>query len=178
MWVECEFSPWVRKIPWRREWQPTPIFLPGNSHGQRCPEGYSPWGRKRVRHELATEQQQWYFHSGFCSQAPPQLCYQVPNPHIHLKTGHLHLNDPRVFESSIFHPQKIIFSPCISPNSFSIEINLSEWPIPYLAQPRKPNMILNCFLSFIPDIQLINMAYYFQLFKTLKYVHSFSSTLL
>ena len=40
------FDPWVRKIPWRREWQPTPLFLPGEFHGQRSPEGYSPWGRK------------------------------------------------------------------------------------------------------------------------------------
>ena len=31
----CGFSPWVRKIPWRRKWQPTPVFLPGKSHGQR-----------------------------------------------------------------------------------------------------------------------------------------------
>ena len=37
---------WVRKIPWRRAWQPTPVFLPGESHGQRSLEGYSPWGRK------------------------------------------------------------------------------------------------------------------------------------
>ena len=35
------FDPWVRKIPWRRKWQPTPIFLPGESHGQRCLAGYS-----------------------------------------------------------------------------------------------------------------------------------------
>ena len=31
----CEFDPWVGKIPWRRKWQPIPIFLPGKSHGQR-----------------------------------------------------------------------------------------------------------------------------------------------
>ena len=31
----CGFDPWVRKIPWRRKWQPTPVFLPGESHGQR-----------------------------------------------------------------------------------------------------------------------------------------------
>ena len=37
------FDPWGRKIPWRREWQPTPVFLPGKSHGQRSLEGYSPW---------------------------------------------------------------------------------------------------------------------------------------
>jgi len=49
MQVRCEFEPWVRKIPWRREWQPTPVFLPRESHGQKCLEGYSPWGR-RVGH--------------------------------------------------------------------------------------------------------------------------------
>ena len=32
----------VKKIPWRRKWQPTPVFLPGESHGQRSPAGYSP----------------------------------------------------------------------------------------------------------------------------------------
>ena len=38
------FNPWVRKIPWRREWLPTPVFLPGEFHGQRTLVGYSPWG--------------------------------------------------------------------------------------------------------------------------------------
>ena len=36
------FDPWVGKIPWRRKWQPTPVFLPGKSHGQRSLPGYSP----------------------------------------------------------------------------------------------------------------------------------------
>jgi len=49
------FDPWVGKIPCRRKWQPTPAFLPGKSHGQRSLVGYSPWGRKRVRHDLATK---------------------------------------------------------------------------------------------------------------------------
>ena len=40
------FDPWVGKIPWRRAWQPTPVFLSGESHGQRSLVGYSPWGRK------------------------------------------------------------------------------------------------------------------------------------
>ena len=40
------FNPWVRQIPWRRKWQPTPVFLPGESHGRRSLVGYSPWGRK------------------------------------------------------------------------------------------------------------------------------------
>ena len=40
------FDPWVRKIPWRREWQPTPVFLLGEFHGQRSLLGYHPWGHK------------------------------------------------------------------------------------------------------------------------------------
>ena len=36
--------PWVRKIPWRRKWQPTALYLPGKFHGQRSLAGYSPWG--------------------------------------------------------------------------------------------------------------------------------------
>ena len=40
------FDPWVGKIPWRRAWQPTPVFLPGESHGPRSLAGYSPWGHK------------------------------------------------------------------------------------------------------------------------------------
>ena len=40
------FNSWVREIPWRKKWQPTPIFLPGKPHGQRSLAGYSPWGHK------------------------------------------------------------------------------------------------------------------------------------
>ena len=40
------FHPWVRKIPWRSAWQPTPVFLPGELHRQRSLEGYRPGGRK------------------------------------------------------------------------------------------------------------------------------------
>ena len=40
------FDPWVRKIPWRREWLPTPVFLPGEFHGQRKLVDYRPWGCK------------------------------------------------------------------------------------------------------------------------------------
>ena len=42
------FNSWVRKIPWRRAWQCTPVFLPGESHGQRSLVGYGPWGRKEL----------------------------------------------------------------------------------------------------------------------------------
>ena len=45
---ETWFDSWVWKIPWRRKWQPTPAFLPGESHGQRSLAGYSPWGHKEL----------------------------------------------------------------------------------------------------------------------------------
>ena len=41
-------DPWVWKIPWRREWQPTPLFLPEELPGQRSLAGYSPWGCKEL----------------------------------------------------------------------------------------------------------------------------------
>ena len=44
----CGFNPWVRKIPWRRIWQPTPGFLPEKFHGQRNLGGYSPWSYREL----------------------------------------------------------------------------------------------------------------------------------
>ena len=43
-------------LPWRRKWQPIPVYLPGKSHGQRSLEGNSPWGCKKAGHDLATKQ--------------------------------------------------------------------------------------------------------------------------
>ena len=48
-----KFDPWVGKIPWRRTWQPIPVFLPGESHGQRSLVSYSLWVH-RVRHNWGT----------------------------------------------------------------------------------------------------------------------------
>ena len=58
----CEFDPWVRKIPWRRKWQPTPVFLPGESHGPRSLAGtqwdmteateHSPCGSQIIQKQM------------------------------------------------------------------------------------------------------------------------------
>ena len=48
------FDPWIGKIPWRRKWQRTPVFLPGESHGQRSLVGYSPTRSQRVGHDWVT----------------------------------------------------------------------------------------------------------------------------
>ena len=50
---KCRFDPWVRKIPWGRKWQPTPVFLPEKFHEQRSLADYSAWGHKESD---ATEQ--------------------------------------------------------------------------------------------------------------------------
>ena len=53
------FDPWVRKIPWKKEWLPTPVFLPGESHGQRSLGGCGPWGRVCVFIYLAAAGLSW-----------------------------------------------------------------------------------------------------------------------
>ena len=58
--LQCKrpgFNPWFGKMPWRREWQPPPISLPGKSHGQRSLADDSPRGC-RVRHDWATKHEQ------------------------------------------------------------------------------------------------------------------------
>ena len=47
---ELGFESWVGKIPWSRKWKPTPVFVPGESHGQRSLVGYKSIGSQRVRH--------------------------------------------------------------------------------------------------------------------------------
>ena len=52
------FNSWLGRIPRSRKWQLTPVFLPGKFHEQRNLVGYSPWGCKKVGHDLMTKQQQ------------------------------------------------------------------------------------------------------------------------
>ena len=67
-------DPWVGKISWRRKWQPTPIFLPRESHGQRSLVGYSPWGHKEsdTTEQLSTHTQ---YHSNPEQVLPRLDCY-------------------------------------------------------------------------------------------------------
>ena len=60
-WV---FDPWSGKIPWRRAWQPTPVFLPGESPWTEKPGGLQFMGSQRVRHDWASEREVWS-HCGF-----------------------------------------------------------------------------------------------------------------
>ena len=82
------FDPWVGKIPWRRAWQPTTVFLPGESHGQRILEGYSPWGHKEsdmterltLHFQLKTNSSKSYLHPVNHTGAPVPLSLPAPSP--------------------------------------------------------------------------------------------------
>ena len=56
---KCRFDPWVKKIPWRKAWQPIPVFASKEFHEQRSPVGYSPYGHK----EVATTEATWHAHT-------------------------------------------------------------------------------------------------------------------
>ena len=61
---------YINLITRRRKWQPTPVFLPGEPRGQRNLAGYSPWGRKIVRHDLATKQVLFQLNKRSCGLTP------------------------------------------------------------------------------------------------------------
>ena len=71
-WRRCRSDPWVGKIPWRRKWQLTSVFLPGKSHGQRSLVSYSPWRSQRVGHNWVTEK---------ACIAPFPLSWPISQPH-------------------------------------------------------------------------------------------------
>ena len=66
------FNSWVGKIPWRRKWQPLPVLLPEEFHGQRSLAGYSPWGRKESD---TTEQLHFFTSSDNYSDLPKSIIF-------------------------------------------------------------------------------------------------------
>ena len=77
------FSSWVGKIPWRRPWQPTPVFLSGEFHGQRSLAGYRPWGHKGSDMTAVTENactpHKCRSSSAVRSQSQPSMFQAVPH---------------------------------------------------------------------------------------------------
>ena len=117
------FDPWVGKSPWRRAWQPTPVFLPGESPGKRNPLGYSLWGHKQT--QLGNEAQ----HSNLINTiayiylSPTSLDSQLTGIISSVQFSHTVVSDSlRPHESQPSRP------PCPSPtsglhsNSFTMEL--------------------------------------------------------
>ena len=65
-------DPWVGKFPWRRKWQPTPVFLPEKSHGQRSLVDHTPWGQRDFKVVKLSFKETWfYFPGGSVAKNPP-----------------------------------------------------------------------------------------------------------
>ena len=79
----CKFNLWVKKMPWRRKWQPISVLMPGKFHGQRRLAGYSPWGCKEPD---TTEQLSTYFTWGFLLLLLQLLLLQLQEMLVTLKT--------------------------------------------------------------------------------------------
>ena len=76
------FDPWIRKLQWSRKWQPTPVFLPGKSHGQRSLACYSPWGHTESDMSDHACAHIWMKLSAVL-HGPGHLYTQRPVPHFH-----------------------------------------------------------------------------------------------
>ena len=119
------FYPWVRKIPWRRKWQPTPALLLGRPHGQRSLAGYSPWGSQRVRHDWSDFSSVPFSHScptlwrphGPCSMPGFPVHHQLPE----LAQTHFH----RV--SDAIQPSHPLSSPSSPTFNLSQHQGLFKW---------------------------------------------------
>ena len=74
------FDSWVRKIPWRRVWHPTPVLLPGKSHGQRSLAGYVPLGRKESDTTERLSSTILYIHMNFLIIHRPRVSQSL-KPH-------------------------------------------------------------------------------------------------
>ena len=118
-----EFSSWVKKIRWRRKWQPTPAFLTGNSHWQGNLAGYSSWGHKesdmRARTHTHTHTHTYMYMKAFLKNTNARVLLFflqssrcLSNEHSCLKTTGLY--GDLVLLCSVFHFFYFIFSALIS----------------------------------------------------------------
>ena len=83
------FDPWVRKNPWRRKWQPTPVCLPGKFYGQRSLAGYSPWCCKE-------------------SDMTEYICITVMSKGLLIHSGNSHFPDPFTVLSSVQFSHSVV----------------------------------------------------------------------
>jgi len=95
--------PRLSKMPWRRKWQPTPVFLPAKSHEQKSLVGYSPWGRKSIGHDLVTKRAKHTIYHYF------QGVEQSPNNVLLIFTHKAVLNLSRYDSSSWIEQNSILF---------------------------------------------------------------------
>ena len=96
-------DPWLGKIPWRRKWQPAPVFLPGKSHAWRSLVGYNPWDRRELD---MTE---------YAGASPPMLCTPPRHPKPPSRK-HFSFIYPLMFPSTCAPPLLALLIPTASGN--------------------------------------------------------------
>ena len=107
------FDPWVGKIPYRRAWQPTPEFLPGESHGQRSLAGYnSPWSRKEwdMTERLSTAQGMMKTIGGGLPWLCPlhtHTCIHTPCTHTYAHAHKHHCVQSQVSDAESFRAEAV-----------------------------------------------------------------------
>ena len=115
-----KFNPWVGKIPWKRAWQPIPVFLPGESHGQRSLVGYRlqrvghDWATERI-HTQKTSQGQWE-NSRLQATVSPLLWAMQPDLNLDTTQSWKHQSG---FRKSVGTGPKILHIPDLHPLSTS-----------------------------------------------------------
>ena len=130
------FDPWVRKIPWRRKWLPTPVFLPGEVHGHPLPclAGYSPQvskesdmtGQLSLTHSSARFQERWgIFHSFFFLL---RCCTSVSFMTSLRRTLILKIPDLILLKRTLHPPSAFAEHPPTPPSSDDIWISLCMVP--------------------------------------------------
>ena len=127
------FDPWVRKVPWRRTWQPTPVFLPGKSQGLRSLVGYSPQGHKELNMIEATKNAHTHIYTHRAVSLCPGTCCKIKSPELSRSSQCINprLQSQEQLEIKLFLQDipHVIF-PCFC-NRFlipSLKTVLSIWP--------------------------------------------------
>ena len=115
------FDHWVKKIPWRKIWQPTPVFLPRESHGQKSLAGYSPWGCKRVGHDLVTKPP----HTSYVNRESYPQDVQMLNI-IHNSVS-IHTQDPVLEEGAERTPCSTRIIPDVLPATWALPWSVTYW---------------------------------------------------
>ena len=133
------FDPWVGKIPWRRKWQPTPVFLPGKSHGQRNLVGYRS---QRVRHDWVTPFSLSREPSGSSTPLKRFALFQTQVHSIYLWPALLH------FADTAFSQTKSLWPPCTE---------LAYWN--YVQQHLLPSCLCGTFWWFSQYFKLFHYYY-------------------
>ena len=109
------FDPWVGKIPWRRKWQFTPVFLPGESNGQRSLAGYSPESRKELNRSEHAHPHKLYYRKqyslkNFVMQMEYIFCYLSAFKALIFPTDFMYILSSIFFSNfEIYHHPKIAF---------------------------------------------------------------------